>query len=118
MLMMFVGPPVVRLATTMLVEAGPAGRLTVELARVRALTGAVAVPARPLRVSVPLVALMVATPPPIVTVLAVSVPPLILMVPAVPGVTAPVTAPRVRVLLTRSIAFVARGVLLLRLMMP
>src|ERR1039458_1468228 len=101
---MVLAPPVVKLAVLMLVGAVETVRLSVELVRVRLLIGEAAVPAVPERVIVasPLIA---AVPPPFTIVLAISAPPLILIVPAVPGVSVPVTAARVSVLLTIRVAF-------------
>ena len=70
------------------------------------LTGAAGVPAWPVSVNVPFVTLIVPAPAPLTIVPAASAPPLTFMVPAVPGVTVPVTAARVSVLLTVSVALV------------
>ena len=103
-MMMLVAPPVVRLVTTMLLDAGMSARFKAELVAFKALIGAATVPAVPESVNAPFAKLIVLVPPPLTMYLAITAPPLALMEPAVPGVRVPVTEARVRVLFTFNVA--------------
>src|SRR5882724_7952678 len=101
MLTMLVVPPVVRLVTTMLLddETDAKAKLIAELLEVKVLIGAATVPAFPESVNAPFLKFIALAPPPATILLAAIAPPLALMVPAEPGVSVPVTAAKVSVLL-------------------